>query len=61
VAVAKLIVPAVLTRRVVIGSAPRSMPESGSSTSTGPGRAAASLNRSIGGIRPIDWCGRSWL
>ena len=22
---------------------------------------AASLNRSIGGTRPIDWCGRSWL
>jgi hypothetical protein len=58
-AAAKLTVPLADTRRVVTGAS--SSGGSGSWVCAGAVFATASLNRSMGGIRPIDWCGRSWL
>jgi hypothetical protein len=58
VTVAKPMVPLALTRLVVavpLGSASVSTERAGASV------GAASLNRSKGGTRPMDWCGRWWL
>ncbi len=56
--VAKPMVPLALTRLVVVGSWSEPVVSTGVA---GASPTAANLNRSKGGIRSIDSCGRWWL